>query len=209
MTCKEILGTIAAGMFLAAAVAAENPGKPATRPAAMKPGLYAIFETSEGRITALLFEKDVPIAVKNFVELAEGTKPWRDPRSGKWVRGPMYNGITFHRIIREEMIQTGDPSGTGSHDCGIRLRDEFLPGLQFSIPGRLAVANTGAPDSGGCQFFFTEQAVPRWNNQYTIFGQAVEGVEVIHAINTKKLIGDRPAVPVYLKTVTIERIAKQ
>jgi cyclophilin family peptidyl-prolyl cis-trans isomerase len=183
--------------------AADKPHKP------LKPGLYAVFDTSEGRIVAQLFEKDVPIAVKNFVGLAQGTRPWRDPRTGQWVKGPLYNGVTFHRIVREEAIQAGDPTGTGAHDCGIHLIDEFLPGLQFSAPGRLAVANTGAPNSGGCQFFFTDQPVPRWNNQYTIFGQAVEGLDVIHAITKKKLIGEKPAVPVYLKSVTIMRITKE
>jgi cyclophilin family peptidyl-prolyl cis-trans isomerase len=175
--------------------------------ASLKPGLYAVFETSEGKIMAELYEKYVPIAVKNFVGLAQGTKAWREPKTGAWVKRPMYNGIVFHRIIREEMIQTGDPSGTGSGDCGITIRDEFLPGLQFNIPGRLAVANTGKPDSGACQFFFTEQAVPRWNNAYTIFGQVVEGQDVIHRINIKPLVGERPATPVILKSVTIERIS--
>lgn len=184
-------------------VVAEKPHKPE----ALKPGLYAVFDTSEGIIIAQLYEKDVPVAVKTFVGLALGTIPWRDPRTGKLVKGPLYNGITFHRIIREEMIQTGDPTGIGTHDCGIRLQDEFLPGIQFSRPGRLAVANTGGPNSGGCQFFFTEQAVPRWNNQYTIFGQVVEGQDVIHTIDFKKLVDDKPVVPVLLKSVTIRRVA--
>jgi cyclophilin family peptidyl-prolyl cis-trans isomerase len=165
-------------------------------------------ETSEGRIVAELYEKYVPAAVKNFVGLAQGTKPWRDAK-GVLVKGPMYNGVTFHRIIREEMIQTGDPTGTGAHECGVTIPDEFLPGLQFNGPGRLAVANTGRPNSGGCQFFITEQAVPRWNNNYTIFGQVVQGQDVVHAINIKPLIGDKPASPIYLKNVVIERVTAQ
>jgi cyclophilin family peptidyl-prolyl cis-trans isomerase len=197
MTCDARI----AAAFLAIAAA----GLAGEKPVHLKPGLYAVFDTSEGTITAELFEKFTPAAVKNFVGLAQGTKPWRNPKAG-WVKRPMYNGITFHRVIREEMIQTGDPTGTGAHNCGITLPDEFLPGLQFNIPGRLAVANTGAPDSGACQFFFTEEAVPRWNGKYTIFGQVVEGQEVVHAIDFKRLIGDRPVVPVILKTVTIERV---
>ena len=193
-------------IFVSALVWAGKPGKP---PAQLKPGLYAIFDTSEGIIKAELFEKYTPIAVNNFVGLAQGTKPWLDPKTNKFVRRPMYNGLTFHRIIREEMIQTGDPTGTSAHNCGITLRDEFLPGLQFDRPGRLAVANSGKPDSGACQFFFTEQAVPRWNNAYTIFGQAVEGIEVIHAINRKQLIGEKPVVPVILKSVSFQRVVKQ
>jgi peptidyl-prolyl cis-trans isomerase A (cyclophilin A) len=125
------------------------------------------------------------------------------------VKRPMYTNVTFHRIVHEEMIQTGDPTGTGGGDCGVTIRDEFLPGLQFNGPGRLAVANTGKPDSGACQFFFTEQAVTRWNNNYTIFGQVVEGQDVIHRINIKPLVGEKPATPVILKTVTIDRITAQ
>ena len=188
--------------LLASPAAGEKPHKPV----APKPGLYAVFETSEGTITAQLFEKATPVAVSAFVSLALGTRAWRDPKTHEWVKRPLYNGITFHRVVREEMIQSGDPTGTGMHDCGIRIRDEFLPGLQFNIPGRLAMANTGKPDSGGCQFFFTEEAVPRWNNQYTIFGQAVDGIDVIHAINFKPVVGDKPVDPVVLKSVTIERI---
>jgi peptidyl-prolyl cis-trans isomerase A (cyclophilin A) len=199
---RHLLLTLLVSLTL---VAGKNPKKPG----ALKPGLYAVFETSEGKIVAELYEKYVPIAVKNFVGLAQGTKAWREPKTGAWVKRPMYSGILFHRIIREEMDQTGDPSGTGAGDCGITIRDEFLPGLQFSVPGRLAVANTGKPDSGACQFFFTEQAVPRWNNNYTIFGQVVEGQDVVHRINIKPLIGERPATPVILKSVTIERLSAQ
>lgn len=182
--------------------------KPPKKPFHMKTGLYAVLDTSEGRIVAELFEKYTPIAVKNFVGLAQGTRPWKDAK-GQWVRQPMYTNIMFHRVIREEMIQTGDPTGTGSGDCGITIPDEFLPGLQFNGPGRLAVANTGKPNSGACQFFITEEAVPRWNNNYTIFGQVVDGQDVVHTIDFKPLIGDRPAKPVMLKSVLIERITAQ
>jgi cyclophilin family peptidyl-prolyl cis-trans isomerase len=188
-------------LFAALLWAGKEPGK-------LKPGLYAVLDTSEGTIMAELYEKYTPLAVSNFVGLAMGTKPWKDPKTGKFVRRPLYSGITFHRIIRDDMIQTGDPTGTGSHDCGINLRDEFLPGLKFDRPGRLAVANTGRPDSGACQFFITEQPVPHWNNNYTIFGQVVQGQDVVHRINIKQLIGEKPATPVILKSVTIERISK-
>lgn len=176
--------------------------------ASLKPGLYAVFDTSEGVITAQLFEKYTPVAVKTFVGLAEGTKPWHDPKTHSWVKRPMYNGITFHRVVREEMIQSGDPTGRGNHDCGFTIRDEFLPGLQFDRPGRLAMANTGKPDSGGCQFFITEQAVMRWNNNYTIFGQVVGGQDVVHRINVKPLYGERPVEPIMLKSVAIKRVEK-
>jgi len=127
----------------------------------LPPGLYAVFNTSAGTITAKLYEKDTPVAVQNFVALAMGTKAWIDPETRKPVKRPLYDNITFHRI-NAEMIQSGDPTGKGTHNCGFTIRDEFLPGLRFDGPGKLAVANTGAPDSGGCQFFITYAPVPSW-----------------------------------------------
>jgi len=159
-------------------------------------------------MTAVLYDKYVPLAVQSFVGLAQGTKPWIDPKTGKFVKRPLYNGLTFHRVIREEMIQTGDPTGTSAHNCGTHLRDEFLPGLKFDRPGRLAIANTGAQDSGACQFFITDQAVPQWDNHYTIFGQVVSGQDVETRINRKQLRGEKPVEPVYLKSVTIKRVLK-
>lgn len=170
-----------------------------------KPGLYAVFETSEGRITARLFEKEVPETVRNFVSLAKGEKAWRDPALRKLVKRPLYNGITFHRVVSGEMIQAGDPTGLGTHNCGITIRDEFLPGLRFDGAGKLAMANTGNPDSGGCQFFITEGPMQSWNGKYTIFGQVLEGQDVVHKIARGKAKGDRPVEPVKLLRVTIER----
>jgi peptidyl-prolyl cis-trans isomerase A (cyclophilin A) len=172
-------------------------------------GLYAIFTTSKGVITAKLQEKYTPVAVQNFVGLAQGTKAWRDPKTNAMVKRRMYDNITFHRIIRDEMIQSGDPTGTSSHNCGITIHDEFLPGLTFSRPGRLAVANTGAPDSGACQFFITTAAVPQWDNKYTIFGDVVAGMDVVLAINHGQLRGDKPDDPVALNSVRIERVGPE
>src|SRR5580692_9573913 len=107
-------------------------------------GLYAVFDTSMGSFKARLYEKDTPIAVTNFVGLATGTKAWLDPQTQKMVKRPLYDNITFHRVVYGEMIQAGDPTGKGTHNCGFNIRDEFLPGLRFDRPGRLAVANTGA-----------------------------------------------------------------
>lgn len=184
---------------LAALAAAQNPPS-------LKNGLYAVFNTSQGTITALLYEKYTPIAVADFVALAQGVKPWRDPKTGAMVRRPLYDNITFHRVISGEMIQSGDPTGTSSHDCGVTIRDEFLPGLRFSAPGRLAMANTGNPDSGGCQFFFTNEAVPQWDGKYTIFGEVVAGQDVVSKISHAPLHGEKPVDPVKLIGVTIERI---
>jgi peptidyl-prolyl cis-trans isomerase A (cyclophilin A) len=172
-------------------------------------GLYAIFNTSRGVITARLYEKDAPITVRNFVALAQGAKATRDPRTGKMVNRRLYDNITFHRVVRDEMIQSGDPTGTGSHNCGITIPDEFLPGLRFDAAGQLAMANTGAQDSGGCQFFITVNAVHQWNGKYAIFGVVVEGLDVASKINRAPLNGDKPVDPVKLISVTIERIGPE
>ena len=187
-------------ILLATAAFAEKP------PAALKPGLYASFDTGKGTIVALLYEKVTPASVKNFIELAQGVKPWRDPKTGAMVRRPMYNNITFHRVLHGQMIQSGDPTGTSAHNCGVRVPDELRLGLNFDRAGRLAVANTGAPNSGGCQFFITDDLIRNWNQQYTIFGQVVSGMDVVDAISHAPLHGDKPVDPVKLISVTIFRV---
>lgn len=186
-------------LFAFAALAADQP---------LKPGLYAVFHTADGDITAQLYEKETPLAVRTFVGLAQGTQPWLDPETHKPVKRPLYNGITFHRIIHDDVIQAGDPTGKGTHNCGIRLRDEILPGLRFDRSGKLAVANTGQPDSGGCQFFITANAQPQWNGKYTIFGQVVRGLDVVEKIAKVPTRDEKPLTPVQLISVTIERISK-
>lgn len=179
----------------------------AQNPPALKPGLYAIFNTGEGTITALLYEKYAPVTVANFVALAQGSKPWRDPKTGEAVRRPLYENITFHRVIQGTAIQSGDPTGTGAHNCGVRIRDEFLPGIRFFGPGRLAMANTGNPDSGGCQFFITDQAMSQWDGKYTIFGEVAAGMDVVDKISRAPVRGDKPVDPVKLNSVAIERVS--
>jgi cyclophilin family peptidyl-prolyl cis-trans isomerase len=159
-----------------------------------------------GKITARLYEKYTPITVANFVALAQGTRATRDPKTGAMVKRPLYDGITFHRVVPDQMIQSGDPTGTGSHNCGFTIRDEFLPGLRFDGAGKLAMANTGQPDSGGCQFFITTNAMRPWDGKYTIFGVVVEGLDVVSRINRAPVSGDKPVDPVKLIGVTIERI---
>ena len=179
----------------------------AQTPPTLKPGLYAVFQTSAGSITALLYEKYTPVAVANFVALAQGTKAWRDAKTGAMVKRPLYENITFHRVIPGVAIQSGDPTGTSAHNCGVTIRDEFLPGLRFDTPGRLAVANTGNPDSGGCQFFITASAMSEWNGKYTVFGEVVAGMDVVSKISRAPVHGEKPVEPVKLIGVTIERIA--
>ena len=175
-------------------------------PAPLPAGLYATFNTSEGTITAVLYEKYTPESVRNFVGLAQGTKAWRDPATGAMVKRPMYDNLVFHRVLRGQMIQSGDPTGVGNHNCGFTIHDEFMLGMRFDHSGRLAVANTGAPDSGACQFFITADLVPEWNDKYTIFGQVVRGLDVVEAISRAPLHGDKPVNPAKLLNVTIFRV---
>ena len=177
-------------------------------PPKLPPGLYAVIHTSMGTITAELYEQVVPNTVRNFVGLARGTKPWLDPKARQLVTRPLYDNITFHRVIPDFMIQTGDPTGTGAHNCGFTIADEFVPTLKFDRSGRLAMANTGSRNSGGCQFFITESPYPAGNNVYTIFGQVVDGQSLVgkiaHVIRDDK---DKPRFPIKLLSVSILRVA--
>jgi cyclophilin family peptidyl-prolyl cis-trans isomerase len=190
-------------LCIAALASGLSASEKAVKP--LPPGLYAVFTTSQGVFTAVLYEKFAPASVRNFVGLAQGTKAWREPVTGAMVKRPMYDNLTFHRVLHGQMIQSGDPTGTSTHDCGITVPDEFLLGLQFDRSGRLAVANSGAADSGACQFFITSDLVPEWNNKYTIFGQVVRGQEVVDAISHGRLHGDKPVDPVKLLKVRIMR----
>ena len=162
-----------------------------------------------GNITARLYEKDTPKTVANFVALAQGAKATRNPKTGTMVKLPLYDNITFHRVVPGEMIQAGDPTGTGLHNCGFTIPDEFLPGLRFDSAGKLAMANTGEPDSGGCQFFITDNAMRVWDGKYTIFGVVVDGKDVVSRINHAPVHGDKPVDPVKLIGITIERIGPE
>jgi len=176
---------------------------------ALPNGLYAIFSTSMGKFTARLYEKETPITVANFVALAQGTKPWRDPKTRAMVKRPLYDNITFHRVVPGKAIQSGSADGTSTHNCGITIRDEFLPGLRFDRPGKLAMANSGEEDSGGCQFFITTGPVVDWNGHYAIFGTVVDGLEVVNKIGSAPYHDEKPADPVKLTSVTIERIGPE
>ena len=184
-------------ILLAAALAPAQQPRPK--------GLYAILQTSEGEIVARLFEKDTPITVRNFVALAQGKKAWRDPVTHAAVVRPLYDNTTFFRVTPGVMIQAGSPNGENTFNCGITIPDEFLPGLRFDVGGKLAMANTGQPDSGGCQFFITADVQPSWTGKYTIFGEVVGGREVVHKIAHAKVVGEKPVEPVKLIHLGIER----
>lgn len=170
------------------------------------PGLYAVLETSMGRIVARLYEDKAPNTVKNFVALARGTKATLD-KKGALTRRPYYNGLTFHRVVKGFMIQAGDVKGTGNTPCGIpNLRDEIDPSLDFRQPGVLAMANTGKPNTGACQFFITVGNADYLKGMFTIFGQVVSGQDVADAISKVPVVtNDKPLVPVVIKSITIVR----
>lgn len=171
-----------------------------------EPGLYAVFDTSMGRIVARLYEDKAPATVKSFVALANGTKATLD-KKGALVRRHYYDGLTFHRVIKQFMIQTGDVNATGSSPCGIPiLKDEIDPSLNFKEPGRLAMANTGSPNTGACQIFITVGTPDYLTGKYTIFGQVVAGQDVADKISQVPTVtDDKPLVPVIVKRVTIQR----
>ncbi len=186
---------------------AQTPPAPADDTSKLDPGLYARINTSVGTITALLFEKETPRTVRNFVALARGTQQWLDPKTRTVVKKPLYENLIFHRVIPNFMIQTGDPTGTGSHNCGYVLNDEIVPDLKFDKSGRLAMANIGTPNSGACQFFITEDPYPVGNGKYTIFGQVVEGQELVAKIaHVIRDDNDKPRIPTKLINVTFVRI---
>ena len=160
-----------------------------------------------GNFTAELNEKDAPITVANFAELASGEKEWTDPKTGNKQKKAYYDGLTFHRVIDNFMIQGGCPLGTGTGGPGYKFKDEFHPELAFTKPYLLAMANAG-PGTNGSQFFITTAATPWLNNKHTIFGEVAdqESRDVVDAIGTTPVgAGDRPIDPVIIESVEITR----
>ncbi|MBI3071479.1 MAG: peptidylprolyl isomerase [Deltaproteobacteria bacterium] len=167
---------------------------------------FAVIETTMGTIKARLFEKEAPKTVANFIGLATGTKEWRDPKSGQTVKGrSLYAGTVFHRVIDGFMIQGGDPLGNGTGGPGYRFEDEFHPNLRHSKSGILSMANSG-PNTNGSQFFITHRATPHLDNRHSVFGEVVEGLDVVDKIaRTATGPNDRPATEVVLKDIQIKR----
>jgi peptidyl-prolyl cis-trans isomerase A (cyclophilin A) len=174
---------------------------------ALAPGLYAVFETSQGNITCQLFPDRAPETVENFTGLAKGTKEFVDPASNQSVKRPFYDGLTFHRVIPDFMIQGGCPLGTGTGGPGYKFKDEFADGLGFDRPGRLAMANAG-PNTNGSQFFITVAPTAWLDKHHTIFGQVVEGQDVADKISKlPKERRDRPSTPVVISAVKIVEVS--
>jgi len=178
------------------------------------PGVYAVFDTSMGSFTCELYQRQAPVAVDNFIGLVEGTRHYTDPRTGKVTSGrPYYDGITFHRVIDAFMIQSGDPTGTGAGGPGYFFQLEVSPQLKHDREGRLSMANTGRPNTNGSQFFVTLAPRSLLDGKYTVFGQVVDGMDVVKKIGkvpTKTQPGgtekSRPVTNVLLKKVTIQRV---
>jgi peptidyl-prolyl cis-trans isomerase A (cyclophilin A) len=170
-------------------------------------GTYAIFETSHGDIVIRLLEKEAPNTVANFVGLAEGTKEFANERTGKKEKRPFYDGLVFHRVIPQFMIQGGCPEGTGRGGPGYKFADEFQSGLKHSKAGKLSMANAG-PGTNGSQFFITVAATPWLDNKHTIFGEVAEGQDVADKIsNLPRDSNDRPRTAVTINKLRIERVS--
>ncbi len=172
-----------------------------------QPGVYATLNTSEGIIICRLFEQDAPITVKNFIELAEGSREWTNPRTRSKSKSPLYNGTIFHRVIPDFMIQGGDPTGTGMGGPGYQFQDETKGAPhKFDKAGKLAMANSG-PNTNGSQFFLTVAPTPWLTGNHTIFGEVIEGQDVVVKITkVPRSRQDKPNKDVVLHSVQIERI---
>jgi peptidyl-prolyl cis-trans isomerase A (cyclophilin A) len=171
-------------------------------------GTYAIFNTSEGKITVRLFESEAPVTVKNFIELAEGTREWAHPVTREKSKNKLYDGSIFHRVIPDFMIQGGDPAGTGMGGPGYRFEDETKNSPhKFDKPGKLAMANSG-PNTNGSQFFITVAPTTWLTGKHTIFGEVVEGQDIITAISkVARNNQDKPHKPVVVESLAIERVS--
>jgi len=167
----------------------------------------ATLHTNQGDIVIELFDNHAPKTVRNFVELAEGTRDYVDPTTGKPGSGPYYDGVIFHRIISGFMIQTGDPTGTGRGGPGFEFADEFHTDLAFNKPYLLGMANAGA-GTNGSQFFITVSPQPHLTRRHTIFGEVRDAdsqkvVDAIGAVATDR--NDKPLDEVRIERVTITR----
>jgi peptidyl-prolyl cis-trans isomerase A (cyclophilin A) len=166
---------------------------------------FATLETSKGPIRVRLFPDTAPKTVENFIGLATGSKPWHNPATGAQGDGPLYEGTVFHRVIPDFMIQGGDPLGNGRGGPGYQFEDEVEGPHRFDRPGYLAMANAG-PNTNGSQFFITQVPTPWLDGKHTIFGEVVEGMDVVDAIAAvDRDPTDHPVEELRLERVTIEQ----
>lgn len=166
--------------------------------------MIAVFETNKGTFKVKLYPEKAPKTVENFVGLAEGTKEWTDP-SGKKAKKPLYDGTKFHRVIPNFMIQGGDPLGNGTGGPGYRFEDEFDKSLRHDKPGILSMANAG-PGTNGSQFFVTVAATPWLDGKHTIFGEVIDGMDIVNDISKARTApGDRPVEDIVIKSLKIQK----
>ena len=166
--------------------------------------VHATFKTSEGDFKAKLHAAECPITVGNFVGLATGQIPWTDPNTGEPAGRPLYDGTIFHRVIKDFMLQGGDPLGRGTGGPGYRFQDEFVPSLKHDKPGILSMANAG-PNTNGSQFFVCEVATPWLDGRHSVFGEVVEGMDVVLKIaQTPTGAQDRPQEDIVINTIEID-----
>lgn len=204
-----VLASLAFAQSAAPKKAAPSHGAETAPPVPVpdEPGTYAIIYTSMGNIVCRLFPDEAPKAVANFVGLAKGTKVWKDPKTAKNKRTPLYSGTDFHRVIPGFMIQGGDPAGDGTGDPGYEFEDEINPTRVFDHAGILAMANHGK-NTNGCQFFITVAPAEHLNGGYTVFGEVVSGQEVADAIsNVPRDDNDKPNSPVEIVRIVIRKVA--
>ncbi len=168
--------------------------------------MHALFDTNKGTFKVKLFADRVPNTVANFVELAEGTKEFTDPKTGEKVKRPFYDGLIFHRVIKDFMIQGGCPLGNGTGGPGYRFADEIVAGQnKHEKRGMLSMANAG-PNTNGSQFFITTVPTPWLDKGHTIFGEVAEGYDIIDSIEKVRTApGDRPLEPIMINKVTIQK----
>jgi peptidyl-prolyl cis-trans isomerase A (cyclophilin A) len=171
------------------------------------PGTYAVFETSEGNIVCRLFEKEAPKTAANFIDLTEGKREWTHPNTHKKSSDPLYHGTVFHRVIPDFMIQGGDPQGTGMGGPGYQFEDETKGSPhKLDKAGKLAMANAG-PNTNGSQFFITVAPTTWLTGKHTIFGEVIEGQDVVKKISeVPRSRQDKPNKDVVVKKVTIEKV---
>jgi peptidyl-prolyl cis-trans isomerase A (cyclophilin A) len=172
--------------------------------------------TSMGDIEIELYDERAPHTVENFVNLAEhdpaadadptpDTTTWEDPETGETRGDGLYNGVEFHRVIEEFMIQTGDPTGTGRGGPGYQFDDEFHDELRHDLAGTVSMANSG-PNTNGSQFFITLAPTPHLDDRHAVFGEVVDGMDVVESIGEAETDAqDRPTEPIEIESVTVNR----
>lgn len=182
---------VALGLSFANSPAQEDAVKQVTK----NPGMYAVFETSMGTFVCKLYYDKVPVTVANFVGLATGEKEFQDVDTGEMVKRPLYDGTKFHRVIKNFMIQGGDPLGNGRGGPGYTFPDEFDPELRHDGPGILSMANSGA-NTNGSQFFVTHVPTPWLDDKHSIFGRVMMGQDVVNAMADVPMKGAQNSTPV-------------